>query len=89
MELRQAEALGLLDHHQRGIGHIDADFNHGRRDEQLRPAPGKAFHGGILDRRLELPVDEHHHIAEAGLERGEARFGGGSVSGISRGEGRA
>src|SRR6185369_14325697 len=28
VKLRQAEALGMLDHHDRRIGNIDADFHH-------------------------------------------------------------
>src|SRR5258707_4487662 len=35
MQLREAETLGTLDHHQRGIGHIDPDFDHRGADEKL------------------------------------------------------
>ena len=35
MQLRQAEALGLLDHHDGGVGHVDADFDHGGGDQDL------------------------------------------------------
>src|SRR5205814_3534474 len=35
MQLREAEAFGTLDHHERGIGHVDADFDHRGADEKL------------------------------------------------------
>src|SRR5204863_9837354 len=35
VQLRKAEALGALDHHQRGIRHIDADLDHRGTDEKL------------------------------------------------------
>src|SRR5205085_5252810 len=35
VELRQAEALGMFDDQQRRVWHIDADFDHRRRDEQI------------------------------------------------------
>ena len=46
VELGEAEALGMLDHHQRRIGHVDADLDHRRRDQhrelaalRTRPSP--------------------------------------------------
>ena len=36
VELGQAEALGVLDHHQRRVGHVDADLDHGGRHQHLR-----------------------------------------------------
>ena len=39
MELRQAEPFGVLDHHHRGVRHVDADFHDRRGDEHVqRPA---------------------------------------------------
>ena len=35
MQLRQPEALGMFDHHDRGIRHIDSDLHHRRRDQDL------------------------------------------------------
>ena len=34
MQLGQTQALGILDHHQAGVGHVDADLDHRRRDQQ-------------------------------------------------------
>jgi hypothetical protein len=33
VKLGEAEAVGTLDDHQRRIGHVDADFDHGRGDQ--------------------------------------------------------
>jgi len=35
VELGQSEAFGVLDHHQRGVGHIHADLDHRGGDQQL------------------------------------------------------
>ena len=39
VQLRQAEALGMLDHHDRGLGHVDADFDHGGGHQDARARP--------------------------------------------------
>ena len=41
MQLRQAEALGVLDDHHRRIRHVDADLHDRGRDENLELAGGK------------------------------------------------
>ena len=38
VELRQAEAVGVLDHHQRRVGHVHADLDHHRADQQVQLA---------------------------------------------------
>ena len=39
VQLRETEALRVLDHHHRRVGHVDADLDHGRSDEQIdRPS---------------------------------------------------
>ena len=58
MQLRQAEALGMLDHHQRGIRHIDADFNHRGRHQQMQLAARKALHHGLLVCGLHSAMDQ-------------------------------
>ena len=42
VELREAEALGVLDEHDRGVRHVDADLDDRRRDENLDVAGGEA-----------------------------------------------
>jgi hypothetical protein len=44
MELREAEALGTLDQHHRGVGDIDPHLDHGRRHQHLRPPGGERLH---------------------------------------------
>ena len=46
----QAKAFGMLDHHQRGIGHVDADLDHGGADHA---------HGAGAEQR-------HHRFFSAG-----------------------
>ena len=35
MELGEAKTLGMLDEHDRGVGHVDADLDDGRRHQQV------------------------------------------------------
>ena len=44
MELRQAEAVGLLDDHDRRVRDVDADLDHGRRDEHVELAGFELSH---------------------------------------------
>ena len=48
MELGQAEALGVLNHHDGGRRHIDADLDHGGGDQELALAGRKPRHGGVF-----------------------------------------
>ena len=48
MELRQAEALRVLDNHHARIRHVDADFDDRRRDEDVQLARRERFHHAIL-----------------------------------------
>ena len=45
MQLRKPEALGVFDHHQRCIGHIDAHFNHRRGHQHIDVARRERRHG--------------------------------------------
>ena len=57
MELRQAEAFGLLDHHDRGVRHIDPDLDNRCGDQQADLAVGEVCHDGVLLRAGHLTVD--------------------------------
>ena len=57
MKLGEAEALGVFDEHERGIRHVDADFDDGGGDEHVDLVRGKGAHDGILFLRLHLAVD--------------------------------
>ena len=58
MELGEAEALGVLDDHDAGIRHVDADLDDGRRDEQLDLVRIEVLHDALLLGRRELAVHE-------------------------------
>ena len=48
----EAEALGVLDHHQRRVRHVDADLDHRRRDQHRHlPAGEERHHRRLLGRR--------------------------------------
>src|SRR5208337_3688667 len=44
VELRQTKAVGVLDHHHSRVGHVDADFDHRGRDQNLDLALLKFAH---------------------------------------------
>ena len=51
VQLREAEALGVLDDHQRRVRDVDAHLDHRRRHEHLRLAGLEARHRGLTRRR--------------------------------------
>ena len=79
MELREAEALGVLDHHHARLGHVDADLDHRGGDQDARCAGGKARHGAVLVGAAHAAVHEIDAVAEPLLQRLEALLGGGEV----------
>ena len=58
MELGQAEALRVLDHHQGRIRHIDPHLDHRRRHQDLCLAAREALHRRMPLGRFETTVDE-------------------------------
>ena len=58
MQLSQPEALGLLHQHHARVGHIDADFDHRGRNQNLHLAFLEALHHGFLLGRCELAVHQ-------------------------------
>src|SRR5699024_1165237 len=48
MQLRDAEAVGVHDHHDRGIGHVDADFDHGGGHEYVEGSPREIGHDVVF-----------------------------------------
>ena len=81
VELGEAEAVGMLDHDQRRVGHVDADLDHRRRDQHAELAARRtraitaSFSGP-----LHPAVDQPDPVAEARLQRRRARLGGGEVA---------
>ena len=58
MELRQPEAVGLLDDHDRRVRDVDADLDHRRRDEDVELARLELGHQLAPLGRPQPPVEE-------------------------------
>ncbi len=58
MQLRETEAVGVLDDHDRRVGNIDADLDHGRRHEHVDVAGAERVHHRFLLARRQLPVEQ-------------------------------
>ena len=67
VQLRQAEALGVLDHHERSVGHVHPHFDHGRGDQELDRARREGRHD------LRLPFRRHAAVHQAHPQLGEFR----------------
>src|SRR5689334_11923362 len=48
VKLGEAEAFGVFDDHDGGVGDVDADFDDGGGDENVRFVFAKAFHDGVF-----------------------------------------
>ena len=60
VQLRQAKALGVLDHHQRRIGHVHAHFDHRGTHQHRRVALHKAGHYRFFVGRCHARVQQAH-----------------------------
>ena len=60
VELGEAEALGVLHHHEGGVGHVHAHLNDRRRDQNVHIPGGEGGHHRVLLLRLHPAVDESH-----------------------------
>ena len=58
VQLRQAEPLGVLDQHDRGVRDVDADFDHRRRDQDVELAAREGLHHAVLRVLLHPPVQQ-------------------------------
>ena len=58
MQLRESKALGVLDHHHRRIGHVDAYLDHRRRDQDGDLAAHEAVHHRGLVVGFHAPVQQ-------------------------------
>ena len=58
VKLGEAEALGVLDDHDGGVGDVDADFDDGGGDENLRFVFAEALHGFVFFVAGEAAVQE-------------------------------
>lgn len=75
MQLRQPEALGMLDHHHGGVRDVEAYLDHRRGDEDIDLAASEPGHDPILLRPFHAPVQERDPAVERVGQRGAA-FGG-------------
>ena len=62
MQLRQAEPLGVFDHHHGRVRHVDADFDDGRRHEHVNLARRKRAHHAVFRVLLHLPVQQRDAV---------------------------
>ena len=60
VQLRQPEALGVLDEHDGGVGDVDADFDDRRRDQNLDLARPEPAHDLVALLGLEPPMHQPH-----------------------------
>jgi hypothetical protein len=81
MQLRDPVAVGVLDQHHGGVGHVDPHLDHRGGNEHVGGAGGKLGHRGLFGRGPQLPVHQHHPkvaqlaVAQAlELDRGRARL---------------
>src|SRR5882724_1784746 len=58
MELRQAEAIGVLDHHDACVGNVDAYFDYRSRDQHIDLATLKLAHHMFLVAGIETSVQQ-------------------------------
>src|SRR5262245_41219650 len=65
MELRETEALSVLDQHDGRVGHIDADLDHGRRHEDVNVTRLEFAHDAIL------LLEAHPTVQQADPQIGE------------------
>ncbi len=80
MQLRQPEAFGMLDHHDGGFRHVDADLDHGGGDQQPRFARRETPHRLVLVAAAHLAMHQIDDVAEALAQSLEAILGGGEIA---------
>ena len=73
VQLGKSHAFGVLDHHERGIGHVDAHLDHRRRDQKLDLARLEGRHGRVLLRTGHAAVHESDAHVRQRLRPGEPR----------------
>ena len=86
VQLREAEALGVLHDHHGGVGHVDANFNDRGGDQHIDFAALKAAHDDLFFVRIEAAVEQAD--AQAGEGAGAqflVHFDGGFESRFGRG----
>ena len=68
VKLAQAEPIGVLNDHERSVGHVHTYLDNGGGYHHIRFAPGEGRHGGFLLRPLHLTVKQRNpQIGKHGL----------------------
>ena len=65
VELREAEAFSVLDHHDGGLGYINADFDYSGRNKDIKLSAGKFAHSLVFCLSFHLSMDKANTITEA------------------------
>ena len=77
VQLGEAEALGVLDDHQAGVGHVHAHLDHRGGHQHLELAAHEGLHHRRLDVVLEPPVHQaHRQVGQRGGEHLVGFLGG-------------
>ena len=79
MQLGEAEPLGMLDDHDAGRRHVDADFDDRGRHQDAEPPLGEFAHDRVLLGAFRPPVDKPDRIAEMLAQMRGAFLGGGQI----------
>ena len=58
MKLREAEAVRVLDQHDRGVGHVHTDLDHSRRHQHIDLTVAEGAHDAVLLGWAQLAVDQ-------------------------------
>ena len=58
VQLGQTEAVCAVDHHHRGVGHVDANFDHGGGHQQVQLAIAEPAHHLVLLPARQPPVEQ-------------------------------
>ena len=82
VELGEPEPVGALDDHHRRLGHVHADLDHGRPDEDVELAVAEAGHLGVAFGRLHPAMD--HARPGAGRASARSRTASASAATTSR-----
>ena len=89
VQLRQPEALGMIDDHDRGVRHVDADLDHRGGDQDRQRARRERRHDAILVLAGELAMHQPDPLAEARAQLGMPLLRGGDVQHLGLGDQRA
>ncbi len=68
VQLRQAEAVGVLHHHHAGAGHVDTHLDHRRRYQQAGAPGAEGSQGCVPHPAFLLAVGQPDPVAEPGAQ---------------------